>query len=126
VIFVQRYTYLRFSYNKDILINVGTFRYKCYQSLDVAYPVLKGSGFERLITYNSQNPIKELSVIEERTHLYKKEKCCVPLTSYMYMYVQIKTISSPQSKWQIKSFTLPFFKITELAVIVADRLIVKM
>jgi hypothetical protein len=47
-------------------------------------------------------------------------------STYMYIYFQIKTISSPQSKWQIKSFTLPFFKITELAVIVPDRLIVKM
>ena len=30
--FFQRYTYLCFSYNKDILINVKTFRLKCYQS----------------------------------------------------------------------------------------------
>ena len=37
--------YLCISYNKDILINVGTFREKCYQSLDVIYPILKGSGF---------------------------------------------------------------------------------
>jgi hypothetical protein len=37
--------YLCFSYNKDILINVRTFRY--YQSWDVIYPVLKGSGFDK-------------------------------------------------------------------------------
>jgi hypothetical protein len=34
---------LCFSYNKDIFINVRTFRSKCYQSRDVIYPVLKGS-----------------------------------------------------------------------------------
>jgi hypothetical protein len=55
VTFFQRYTYLCFSNNKDILINVRTFRYKCFQSRDVIYPVLKGYSISRLITYNIAN-----------------------------------------------------------------------
>jgi hypothetical protein len=55
VTFFQRYTYLCFSYNKDIFINVRTFRLKCYQSRDFIYPVLKGSAWAVVLLNCSAN-----------------------------------------------------------------------
>ena len=47
-----------------VLINVGTFRYKCYQSLDVVYPVLKGIyNISRLITYNIRQSMLKLPTL---------------------------------------------------------------
>jgi hypothetical protein len=102
VTFFQRYKYFCFSYNKDILINVRTFRYKCYQSRDVIYPVLKGYNISRLITYNIASlsvSIKPVPAVNQLNQLFPIGPRAGVIYSWLLKYTLQHTTGVTENNW---------------------------
>ena len=100
--FFQRYKYFCFSYNKDILINVRTFRYKCFQSRDVIYPVLKGYSISRLITYNIASlsvSIKPVPAVNQLSQLFPIGPRAGVIYSWLLKYTLQHTTAVTKNNW---------------------------